>query len=304
MKNISITVIFIFIICSSFALHIDDDIWDNNSSDINFHHDIYNIYSEYISFIEEENDLNLNLNKREQKNTKQYKKEKNEDKNFDIKVSVIIPTYNSEKFIGRCIESAVNQTLKEIEILVVDDCSNDSTISIIDEYKKKDDRIKPFVNKVNSGVGISRNKALKEATGEFVGFIDADDYVDPGWYQNLYDNSKNMDLVRGIRVMHEFSDTYRKSRRKPYGCIVPSIIRKSFLDKYKIKFPKFRKFEDSYFNELVKMKKPRTKLLPDNGIYYHYIIREGSLSNYTNPNKNNTTNEIENPTQTISITTI
>jgi len=107
-----------------------------------------------------------------------------------------------------------------------------------------------------------------------------------------------MDLVRGIRVMHEFSDTYRKSKKKPYGCIVPSIIRKSFIDKHKLRFPGYRKFEDSYFNELVKMRKPRTKLLPDNGIYYHYVIREGSLSNYVNPNKNNTNNATVTPTQT------
>jgi len=261
----------------------------------------YDIYNEHIAIIELENDIYLNLYKRKQKQSilNIKTKEEKKDKKFDIKVSVIIPTYNSEELIGRCIESALNQTLKEIEILIVDDCSKDSTRSIIDEYKKKDKRIKSIFKEKNSGVGISRNLALEKAIGEFIGFLDADDYVDPGWYQYLYDNSKNMDIIRGIRVIHEFSDTYRKSRLKPYGCIVPSIIRKSFLDKYNIRFPKIRKFEDSHFNYIVKSKNPRTNLLPDNGIYYHYVKREGSLSNYKNPHKNITISGTETPTQTI-----
>jgi len=274
MKNIIFIVIFISIICSSFTLHIDDDIWNDDiwNDDI-WNDDIWN----------------------EQKNPKLFKKEENNNKNFDVKVSVIIPTFNNEKLIGRSIESALNQTLKEIEIIVVDDCSNDTTGSIVEEYKKKDNRIKLITNKVNMGVGISRNKALKKAEGEFIGFIDSDDYVDPGWFQNMYDNSKDMDLVRGIRVLHDFSDTYYKNETKPYGCIVPSIIRKSFLDENKIEFPNNRRYEDTIFRKRLQSKKPRIYLLPDNGIYYHYCKREGSLSNYINPNKNNTPIE----TQTI-----
>lgn len=204
-------------------------------------------------------------------------------------VSVLIPTYNSEELVGRCIESALNQTLSNIEIIVIDDASKDATQSIIKSYEKKDKRVKTIFKKKNSGVGSSRNMGIKKAKGKFIGFIDADDYIDPGWFQYLYENSKGKDLVRGIRVIHNFSEEYTKSTAKPYGCIIPSIIRKSFLDKHKLKFPEVRKFEDSTFNRQLKNLKPRTEFLPDNGIYYHYVKREGSLSDYTNPNHNTTT---------------
>jgi len=295
MKYISILIIFITSICYSFTLYIDDHIWNDDSSDINYHHDIYDIYNEHDPFINETNSKFISLDKREQKES---------NINYDIKVSIIIPTYNSEDLIRRSIESTLNQTLKEIEILVVDDCSEDSTRSIIDEYKKKDNRIKSFYKNENSGVGTSRNIALNNALGEFIGFVDADDFVDPGWYQYLYENSNNMDIIRGIRVIHDFSETYRKSKLRPYGCIIPSIIRKSFLDKYNIRFPESRKFEDTKFNKVIKSKKPRTNYLPDNGIYYHYVKRENSLSDYKNPNNTTTTTETtETPTQTV-VTTI
>jgi len=327
MNNSIIITIIISLIYACLAIDADTNIRYEDSSDINFFNDIYDTYDDTASFIQKENDLFSYLDKRGPKKTKvktvkkikvkgknkeENKDEKNnveaeiemddddddEDNNYDVKVSVIIPSYNSEKLIGRCIESALNQTLKAIEIIVVDDCSKDATRSIVDGYKEKDDRIKTIYKSRNSGVGSSRNLALEEAVGQFIGFIDADDYVDPGWFQNLYDNSKNMDLVRGIRVLHNFSETYRKSRAKPYGCIVPSIIRKSFLDKHHLRFPRIRKFEDSNFNRELKSKNPRTNLLPDNGIYYHYVKREGSLSNYINPNKNDTTTTITTTTTT------
>jgi len=209
-----------------------------------------------------------------------------EEKNKRPKVSVIIPAYNSEKFIRRCIESAINQTLKDIEIILIDDNSKDTTNSIIDEYSKKDNRIISIFLKENKGAGYSRNKGIEKATGKFIGFIDSDDFVDLKWFEYLYEYSKEADIIHGVRVIYNFENKYRKSKEKPYGCIIPSIIRRSFLTKYNLKFPELkRKGEDSRFRRHLYEKKPRIVNLPDKGIYYHYVKREGSLSGYINKKK-------------------
>ena len=101
------------------------------------------------------------------------------------KVSVIIPVYNVENYLRQCLDSVVNQTLKEIEIICVDDGSTDDSFDILQEYAEKDARIK-VVKQKNQGVGFSRNKGIKLANGEFVCFLDSDDY-----YQ--YDN--NLELL-------------------------------------------------------------------------------------------------------------
>ena len=96
----------------------------------------------------------------------------------NIKVSVITPTYNSEKFIKETLESIINQTHKNLEVLVVDDCSKDNTIEIVKSFN--DSRIKLFQNEKNSGAAYSRNKALSEATGDYIAFLDGDDL----WYKD------------------------------------------------------------------------------------------------------------------------
>jgi len=197
------------------------------------------------------------------------------------KISIIIPAYNSEKLIGKCIESALNQTLKEIEIIVIDDLSNDNTKSIIEKYDKKESKVIGIYSKKNRGAGYSRNLGIEKASGEFIGFIDSDDFVDPEFYEYLYLNSKDKDIVHGIRVIHNFNNFYIKSRIKPYGCIIPSIIRLNFLKKNNIRFPTFKgQGEDSTFKAYLYKNKPKVARLGDNGIYYHYVKREGSTSHY------------------------
>ena len=92
------------------------------------------------------------------------------------KVSIIVPVYNVEKYLDRCMESLLNQTLKDIEIILVDDGSPDNCPQICDEYAKKDSRVK-VVHKVNAGLGYARNSGLDVASGEYVAFVDSDDYV-------------------------------------------------------------------------------------------------------------------------------
>lgn len=197
------------------------------------------------------------------------------------KISIVIPAYNSEKLLGRCIESALNQTLKEIEIIIIDDLSTDNTKSIIEKYAKKDSKVIGIYSKQNRGAGYSRNLGIENASGEFVGFIDSDDFVDKEFYEYLYLNSKHKDIVHGIRVIHNFQNSYRKSRTKPYGCIIPAIIRKNFLLKNNLRFPTVKgRGEDSTFKANLYKNRPRVAKLRDNGIYYHYVKREGSTSHY------------------------
>lgn len=121
-----------------------------------------------------------------------------------------------------------------------------------------------------------------------MGFIDSDDFVDFKWFEYLYENSKGADVIRGVRVIYNFEKIYKKSVRNPYGCIIPSIIRRSFLIENNIKFYEFRrKGEDSRFKKYLFDRNPRIVYLPDNGIYYHYVKREGSLSGYINYNTTN-----------------
>ena len=92
------------------------------------------------------------------------------------KVSVIVPVYNCEKYIERCMDSLINQTLADIEIIVIDDESKDTTFEILKEYEKKDKRIK-LMTKKNSGVSSSRNKGMEIATGKYIAFVDGDDWI-------------------------------------------------------------------------------------------------------------------------------
>ena len=101
------------------------------------------------------------------------------------KVSVVIPTHNSSLFIDECIKSVINQTYKNLEIIIVDDCSSDSTLSIIKNYKDK--RIKIIKLKSNRGVSNARNKGIDEATGNYLCFLDSDDY----WYLDKVEKQIN-----------------------------------------------------------------------------------------------------------------
>ena len=102
------------------------------------------------------------------------------------KVSIIVPIYNVEKYLDRCMNSLVNQTLKDIEIIMVDDGSPDNCPKMCDEWAKKDSRIK-VVHKKNGGLGYARNSGLDVATGEYVAFVDSDDFVKTEMYGQLYD---------------------------------------------------------------------------------------------------------------------
>ncbi len=108
------------------------------------------------------------------------------------KISIIMPVYKAQSFLERSVSSIQNQTLKEIEIILVDDGSPDESGKICDSFKEKDNRIK-VIHKQNEGAGMARNSALEIAEGEYIGFVDSDDYVDLKMYEVLYGKAKLYD---------------------------------------------------------------------------------------------------------------
>lgn len=105
-------------------------------------------------------------------------------------VSIIVPIYNVEKYLERCMDSLLNQTLKDIEIIMVDDGSPDNCPQMCDEYAKKDGRVK-VIHKKNAGLGMARNSGLEIASGEYVAFVDSDDFVQLDAYEILYNEATN-----------------------------------------------------------------------------------------------------------------
>lgn len=120
------------------------------------------------------------------------------------KVSIVVPIYNVEKYLEQCVDSIINQTLKDIEIILVDDGSPDNCPQICNDYAKKDSRIK-VVHKKNGGLSSARNAGIEVATGDYIGFVDSDDYIELDMYEKMYNIAieNNVDFV--------MSDYYRVS---------------------------------------------------------------------------------------------
>ena len=123
----------------------------------------------------------------------------------DPKISVILCAYNEEKFIRKAIESVVNQTLKCIEIIIVNDGSTDNTLDIINGYAKDDSRIK-VIDQENIGLGASRNKGMKIAAGEYVTFLDADDWFIEEAFEISYNEAKEKDTDITMYQMINYDD--------------------------------------------------------------------------------------------------
>ncbi|MBR4316077.1 MAG: glycosyltransferase, partial [Alphaproteobacteria bacterium] len=101
------------------------------------------------------------------------------------KISIIVPVYNVQKYLDKCLKSIISQTLTDIEIILVDDGSTDSSGLICDKYAKKDKRIK-VVHQKNARQGAARNAGIKLATGDYIGFVDSDDYITSDMFEKLY----------------------------------------------------------------------------------------------------------------------
>ena len=220
------------------------------------------------------------------------------------KVSVIIPVYNAELYLKKCLDSVINQSLQDIEIICVNDGSTDNSLKILEQYKEKDSRIKVVINNTNQGGGLSRNIGIEIANGEFVHFMDADDYIESNFYEILYNYAKNNDsdiCICDIRPLTEIPNyangyfelneyfnnndnpcfSYKDIKdflfKKSWG-IWNELYKTSFLKKYNIRFSNARIFHDGsfYFESIFRAK----RISFVNQKLYNYNVH--SLNSLTN----------------------
>ena len=126
------------------------------------------------------------------------------------KVSIIVPVYNEEEYVSTCLISLINQTLDDIEIILIDDNSTDNSLNILLDYAKKYPNIKVYHNEKNIGQGASRNRGLSLATGEYIGFVDSDDYIRNTMYEDMYKAvlNNNYPEVVTTEIMFVKDDSY------------------------------------------------------------------------------------------------
>lgn len=128
----------------------------------------------------------------------------------EIKVSVIVPVYNVEKYLARCLDSLINQTLKDIEIICINDGSSDSSSQILEKYSNNDTRI-TVINQENQGLSMARNNGIKQSNGKYLGFVDSDDWIDLDFFEKLYNAAEkhNCDIAAaGIIRLHKFNKKF------------------------------------------------------------------------------------------------
>ena len=145
-----------------------------------------------------------------------------------VKISVIIPVYNVENYLAKCLDSLLNQTLQDTEIICINDGSTDNSLEILEEYAKKDDRIK-IINQENSKQGAARNRGLEIATGEFVTFVDSDDWVDIDYLEKLYnaiiDSNSDIAIANSIRNYKKKTKEHLTLKNSKKYCETNEILR-------------------------------------------------------------------------------
>ncbi len=128
------------------------------------------------------------------------------------KVSIVVPIYGVERYLRECVDSILRQTLKEIEILLVDDGSPDKCPEIVDEYAKKDPRV-VAIHQENGGYGKAVNRGIATATGEYIGIIESDDWIEPDMYEKLYASAKKYDTDITKGMFYFYNSTLPKARQ-------------------------------------------------------------------------------------------
>lgn len=214
-----------------------------------------------------------------------------------MSVSVIVPVYNVESYVAKCIESIVNQTFKDLDIILVDDGSTDSSGSICDRYAEKDKRIR-VIHKENGGVSSARNAGLDIAVGDYYVFIDGDDYANSQLIETLRsvitDNDADLAMCNYIHVdesgekvgISELRITQpqivssdwmleRISRGWTFGAIVWNKMYKSKLFEG-LRYPSFNNGEDEFVSHHVMAKAEKAVIIPN--VLYYYTLRQGSLT--------------------------
>lgn len=207
------------------------------------------------------------------------------------KVSVIVPVYNVGDYLKRSLECLSGQTLKDIEIICIDDGSSDNSLNILREYEKKDSRFKVISFDRNCGAAATRNKGLEIAKGEYLGFIDPDDAIDLNYYEELYKKAseQDFDVVKCKRKVINTDGTIKKSNLNDLVADkhryffayewTTGLYRKKLIDENNIKFHNLLVGEDTLFLNEVMMASKSFSMI-DN-VFYYYYKREGSLLDYS-----------------------
>jgi len=209
-------------------------------------------------------------------------------------ISIIIPVYNAEAFLEKCINSLINQTYQNIEILIVDDCSTDNSYKILEDFAQKDARIKLYSTGVNGGPGVARDIALKNAQGEYIMFCDNDDSYEPNMCEimcktiieqdvdlvtcksNIKNSEWDNELTRYININ---KTGYYKLNANPLlelsVHLWDKIFKKSILDKYEIGFTKYSGEDDLFVEEYISVIKTYYGLTDK---LYNFVIHKKSYT--------------------------
>ncbi len=210
------------------------------------------------------------------------------------KISIVVPIYNVEKYLKKCIDSIRVQTFEDFELLLVDDGSPDNCGEICDRYAKEDSRIK-VIHKKNGGLSDARNAGIDIARGDYIGFIDSDDFIENDMYQTLYDLVKNADAdmaVCGVYnvytqktvTQYDGDETFVCNNEEAFNYIlqgtkIPAticnkLIKREIFDN--IRFPVGRLYEDAFITkEIIQVVKT---VAVTTAPKYYYIHREGSIT--------------------------
>ena len=224
---------------------------------------------------------------------------------MDYKISVIVPVYNVENYLSQCLESIINQTLKDIEIICINDGSTDLSKEILEKFQKEDKRI-ILVSKSNGGYGSACNTGLSLARGEYISIVEPDDYIDKNMLKDLYNLAKknNTDIVKS--AFYEYKDdintvskiNWSKEYKMPQGVfkindctqlvyfhpsIWSCIYKKAFLDKNNIRFveAKGAGWADNPF-QVETLCLAKRIFYTDNAYYYYRLTNPASSSNIVN----------------------
>lgn len=218
-----------------------------------------------------------------------------------IKYSFIVPVYNTEKYLKKCLDYLVKQTLKDFEIIIVNDGSTDNSSQIINKYQEKYSNIK-LIEQKNQGLSMARNNSVKKALGEYLIFIDSDDYVEPDLLKRIDENIEDVDVLRF--QIYEEDESYKnkvKVEEVPfdmvdgktaiklitnYKYVEPAwcyVYRKEYYIKNKFNFKKGVYHEDFGLIPYVIYKAGKVKSIDYAG--YHYVTRNGSIMNNTSYDK-------------------
>ena len=205
------------------------------------------------------------------------------------KISVIVAVYNTEEYLDRCLESLLNQTYKNMELVIVEDCSTDSSRKLLKKYKENEN-IKIFYNKENRGLSYSRNYGLKKSTGDFIGYIDSDDYVEPDYYEKLMrsikDNKSDI-AICDIKLVDEQTNKIQRCKCYTNDFDVCSVINNGFAASacnklFKRKNIEKYPFAEGKVNEDIAVVIPtviQAKKISYADTCYFYVQRGGSIQN-------------------------